>query len=488
MDSQIQKKNRDNEIIRLFKEKKSLSEIARINNMTDCGVKNILKRNGFVFEKGWSVKWTKEAIIAEAKKYKSRSEFQRKNGSAYNKAKELGIEKEACAHMEWLGHRFSRFVYVCKFSNNVIYVGLSYDPKERFAQHLREQKSAVYRHMIETNEKPELVYLTKTPIPKDEALEMENATLQKYISEGFTVLNDTSRKAGQLGVAAPFYSDEMLRAYALKFKSRNELRKDNKNIYNLILRRKLNDSFDHMEWQGNTTYNKEEVKELIAQYKTIVELRQKNPRVWGYINRNGLQDEMFGNLREKDTKKYSFEELLEISSKYKTLNEFRNTDKRMFSKVNKSPDYFRLTAHMIKRQRKEPVSVKKRIARVWTEDEIAALIKMHNENYTYDEMDKSLKGKTKMQIQNKINNLLDNGEIEPNQNTRFVYTEEMVKDYIEKNNIKYRYGFNGLRKMNMTAYTFLKKHNLFEKYLPEDDGKVRQKMGHKVIITRNSRL
>lgn len=476
-------KARDKKIIKLFKEKKSLSEIARIINMSPTGVKNILKKNGFVFEKGWNLKWTKEAIIAEAKKYKSRSEFQRKNGSAYNKAKELGIENETCAHMEWLGHRFSRFVYVCKFSNNVIYVGLSYDPKERFAQHLREQKSAVYRHMIETNEKPELIYLTKTPIPKDEALEMENAAIQKYISEGFTVLNDTSRKAGQLGVAAPFYSDEMLRAYALKFKNRNELRKDNKNIYNLIYRRKLNDCFDHMEWIGNTTYSKEEVKKLMSQYKTIVELRQKNPKVWGFINRNHLQDEMFENLREKDNKKYSFEELLEISSKYKTLKEFKNADKKMFSRVNKSPDYFRLTAHMIKRSSKKPTLIKKRILRVWTEDEVTALIKMHNENCTYKEMCKSFKGKTKYQIQNKINNLLDNGEIEPNKHTRFVYTEEMVKDYIEKNNIKYRFGFNGLRKMNMTAYSFLKRHNLFEKYLPEDDGNIRQKIGHKIRIT-----
>ena len=63
MDRKVEKKNRDNEIVKLFKEKKSISEIARIMNMSHSGVKIVLKRNGFLLEKGWYVKWTKEAVM-----------------------------------------------------------------------------------------------------------------------------------------------------------------------------------------------------------------------------------------------------------------------------------------------------------------------------------------------------------------------------------------------------------------------------------------
>lgn len=43
--------------------------------------------------------WTKEAVIADAKKYKTRSEWQRANGSAYQAGHTHGWLEEACAHM-----------------------------------------------------------------------------------------------------------------------------------------------------------------------------------------------------------------------------------------------------------------------------------------------------------------------------------------------------------------------------------------------------
>ncbi|QDP02183.1 hypothetical protein [Thalassotalea sp. PS06] len=50
-------------------------------------------------DSGRNIKWNKEAILKEAKKYSSRSEFQRKAGSARNAAQKMGIMEEVCTHM-----------------------------------------------------------------------------------------------------------------------------------------------------------------------------------------------------------------------------------------------------------------------------------------------------------------------------------------------------------------------------------------------------
>ena len=48
-----------------------------------------------------TVKWTKEAILEDAKKYRSKIEW-KKNSNGYNAALKRGIIKEACSHMEVL--------------------------------------------------------------------------------------------------------------------------------------------------------------------------------------------------------------------------------------------------------------------------------------------------------------------------------------------------------------------------------------------------
>lgn len=50
-------------------------------------------------------KWTREAVFAEAAKYKNRAEFRRSNQGAYGYALSHGLLSQACSHMRG-GHRF----------------------------------------------------------------------------------------------------------------------------------------------------------------------------------------------------------------------------------------------------------------------------------------------------------------------------------------------------------------------------------------------
>ena len=47
-------------------------------------------------------KWTLESLTEEAKKYSSRSEFEKKNPGAYHAARKKGFLKQACRHMNYL--------------------------------------------------------------------------------------------------------------------------------------------------------------------------------------------------------------------------------------------------------------------------------------------------------------------------------------------------------------------------------------------------
>ena len=48
---------------------------------------------------GSELKWTKESIILEASKYRTRNEFFNRASGAYDAAKRIGVFEEACSHM-----------------------------------------------------------------------------------------------------------------------------------------------------------------------------------------------------------------------------------------------------------------------------------------------------------------------------------------------------------------------------------------------------
>ena len=71
-------------------------------------------------KKIWS-QLTKEEIIAEAAKYKTRKDFERGCASAYKAAKAMDIYEEACSHMKtttrWSPEAVAELASQCKTKN-----------------------------------------------------------------------------------------------------------------------------------------------------------------------------------------------------------------------------------------------------------------------------------------------------------------------------------------------------------------------------------
>ena len=82
------------------------------------------------------IKWTKEKIIEDARKYKRKMEWAKKSPSAYGASYKLKINKLASEHFEKVGSHVERCIYSISVRNKkIIYIGLTYDFQMRVRNH-----------------------------------------------------------------------------------------------------------------------------------------------------------------------------------------------------------------------------------------------------------------------------------------------------------------------------------------------------------------
>jgi len=135
-------------------------------------------------EKGWCL----DTISPIAKKYNTRSQFEKERPSVYKEASRLGIMDQICSHMEVQGNHFKRAIYAIEFADGSVYVGLTYNFKERFNQHKRKSSNRLVREKIRSGIEYKFVMFKKFLSP-DLALLEEKKIAQKYITKGFNLLN-----------------------------------------------------------------------------------------------------------------------------------------------------------------------------------------------------------------------------------------------------------------------------------------------------------
>jgi hypothetical protein len=299
------------------------------------------------------VKWSYELLKEEALKYKTIKEFILNSPNGYAACIRRKIIKELTAHMEPLGHRFSRLVYVYEFPDKHAYVGLTYNKDKRHGEHMRDGRGPVCKHIKSTGNIPVYKMVSDWYIPKSDAQNLERETYRKYLDDGWVMLN--SAQCGALGGNEFKYSDDYLRATALKYKNRSELKKNDFNIYKLIIFRKLYSFLDHMEWNGNTTYNLDEVIEECRKYETRMELRKKNRVIYFWVCVNDHKEICFSHMKNFRKRKWDINEAIEISKKYTYISDFRKNDKKAFDHLTRNgynfQEYLKVKPRQLKKRK-----------------------------------------------------------------------------------------------------------------------------------------
>jgi len=180
----------------------------------------------------------KNTVLKLALKYNSRMEFKnnKEDGWAYNYAVKHKFLNEACSHMESVGNKYYRCIYVYEIPEyKVCYVGLTYSLHKRHLQHKNPKfYSAVNEFCKSKNIELPLPIQKTEYVSKDEAALMEKEYIEKYKIDGWTILN--KQKAGNLGGSKNniTYTKEMCIELAKKYKTRYDFSKDYQTAYKYI--------------------------------------------------------------------------------------------------------------------------------------------------------------------------------------------------------------------------------------------------------------
>jgi hypothetical protein len=225
-------------------------------------------------------KWSLEKLKEEALKYKTRSEFKKKNGSAYNAASKIGILGQICSHMKPLHNSWTN-------------------------EKLREEA---------------LKYSTKKDFR-----ESNESALQTAFNRG--ILDEICRHMVELKHK---WTLEELCKESLKYKTKSELEKTNIKVYRAIINNGFGKiAFSHMPENasryGENHYKFKWTKETVCaeatEYKLRIDFQNNSYGAYQAACRLGILDEVCSHM-EYVCYPWVDEEILEEAKKYEFRTEF----------------------------------------------------------------------------------------------------------------------------------------------------------------------
>lgn len=277
------------------------------------------------------LKWTYEACKEAALECKTKTDFIRIYGGAYQSARNNSWIDDICSHMLPIGNKYRRCVYAYEFPDNHAYVGLTCNLDNRHQNHTSSNStadSAVRDHMLKTGLTPRLVQLTGY-IHYLTAAKEERNWENKYESSGFTMLNRMA--TGSLTLRNTFYTKEKCKEILLSLGCTKDvyekhpalLTKCRKHGWHSSIIKKLNGSK-----RPNNYWTKERCAKLAKSVSSVSELIQKNKTVYRIIWQNKWSDELTSHL-ERTIKPKGYwnkalckEASLKAKSKYDFLKKF----------------------------------------------------------------------------------------------------------------------------------------------------------------------
>ena len=231
--------------------------------------------------------WTKERCKEEALIYKTKSDFLRNSSVAYMVSNKNCWSNEICSHMIPLTNTSNRLIYLFEFEDNFVYIGLTWNSKQRFNDHMREKDSSVFKHMKKTNSIPKYSELTDY-IEMNEASEKEIYYIELYRSKGYNILNKI-KGGGVGGSNKKDWSYGKCKNIANMYYSRTEFSKKNRYVFEKCKKNNWLDDFftKRIEW------NYENCKIESEKYSNRNEFHDKKRTVYDRCKKNNWLNDFF---------------------------------------------------------------------------------------------------------------------------------------------------------------------------------------------------
>jgi hypothetical protein len=397
------------------------------------------KRHGFlkdvISHMSRNVRWDKDKLHKEALKYNSRTEFEQNSPNAYNSARRFKIIDEITTHMEPLGHKHKRMIYVYEFPDNFCYVGLTFNKTKRHNAHMSSKDSAVYQHIEKTGSIPFFKPLTDY-IDKILAQKKENEFLEKYIQEGWFILNKT--KTGNLGSNLRLWTKEKIWEVAKKYDKLVDFRHNEPNAWNAAFNSDCYEEIiSHMSKIIKVRkYTKEIIIDIIKKYTNFTDFRKNEKGAYGAVLKNGWQD-LLSNLERKIIIDNSNKDFSKIAKKYKTKKEFKNNSPSEYRFAQKNGLINEITKHMVSASLK------------WTKEKVSEIAEKYDNLTEFRE-----KNKKAHDAASKYGWYED---VTKHMKKRRVWNFELVKQesFKYQNREAFRLGSGG-------AYSYAKKNNILD--------------------------
>ena len=233
--------------------------------------------------------YSKEECAIEALKYETKTDFMEQSPIYYSHAIRKGYINEICKHMKKLGNPEERAIYAFEFQDRHVYIGLSSDTERRRNEHLHEKKSAVYKHIQNSNSSYEFKTLTGY-LPVEEAALVEDEMILEYADKGWILLN--KKRGGDLGSKIRKYTKGFCRQIAMQYSDKTEFRISNPHFYSYMCKRGWIDELcEHMTQRKkkNGYWTKERCREEAKKYRRRTDF-QKSPAYSAAFKKGWLDD------------------------------------------------------------------------------------------------------------------------------------------------------------------------------------------------------
>jgi len=298
--------------------------------------------------------WTKEKIFKDAKKYNSRSEWQKNSASAYHASLNKNIHKEATGHMKLLGNRFKRCLYTIEIKGkNKIYVGLTHNFKRRIYGHINTKFKKYKKNQL-------IIKQITNYIDSERAIYFEDRLIQQKKKVGFELLNKV--KGGGLGGTVIPWSKQEIISSAKKYLYKMEWKREYPAAYQAsISHRYHREATKHMATpERPRIWTKEKVITSAKKYTYRNDWKSKEERAYNAAYKNKWLKEATSHMPVFKNFRWTKEKILEDAKKYNSVTKWNQNSRGAYqAAVNKkfleeATKHMKTKSDLLKSPRKWP--------------------------------------------------------------------------------------------------------------------------------------